>query len=109
MRTDIKSGMAKIEVQNSFCTRCSGKIKVELLKIENITNVHLYPFDSLVVFNFVKANELSTALNTLTALGYPPKGDRIDMKNYVHPWCQCSENRREALFQNAYLGITKTG
>lgn len=105
----MKSGMAKIEVQNSFCTRCSVKIKIELLKIENITNVYLYPFDSLVVFNFVRANELSTALNTLTALGYPQKGERINMKNYVHPWCKCSENREEALFHSSLVGLTKTG
>ncbi len=104
----MKSGMAKIVVQNSFCAKCSGKIKIELLKIENITNVYLYPFDSLVVFNFVKANELSTALNTLTALGYPPKGDRIDMKNYVHPWCICSANRREALFYDTQVNVVMT-
>lgn len=97
----MKSGMAKIEVQNSFCTKCSGKIKMELLKIENITNVYLYPFDSLVVFNFIKANELSMALNTLTALGYPQKGERIDMKNYMHTCCTCSANRREAFFPDA--------
>ncbi|WP_299536771.1 hypothetical protein [Ulvibacterium sp.] len=103
----MKSGMAKIEVQNSFCTKCSAKIKVELLKIENITNVYLYPFDSLIVFNFVRANELSTALNTLMALGYPPKGDRIDIGTYVHPWCQCSINSRETLFQNTHAGLTK--
>lgn len=105
----MKSGMAKIEVQNSFCTRCSGRIKIELLKIENITNVYCYPFDSLVVFNFVKANELSMALNTLTALGYPPKGDRIDIENYVGPWCTCSENKRDAPLHGTCVGLTKTG
>lgn len=105
----MKSGMAKIEVQSSFCTKCSVRIKMELLKIENITNVYLYPFDSLVVFNFVKANELSTALNTLTALGYPQKGERIHMKNYVQTCCTCSTNRKEAILQNAHVGLTETG
>lgn len=86
---DIKSGFAKIPVQNSFCTECSKKIKTELLKIRDIKNVYLFPIDSLVIFSFVKANELSRALNTLTALGYPTKGDSINAKNYEHPFCSC--------------------
>ncbi len=82
----MKFGLAKIPVQNTFCSKCSARIKSELLKIQDITNVSLYPTDSLVVFNFIKANELSTALNTLTDLGYPPEGDRLG-SNKVLPIC----------------------
>ncbi|MEO9513575.1 MAG: heavy metal transporter [Flavobacteriaceae bacterium] len=84
----MKLSLAKIPVQNKFCGKCSSQIKSELLKIRDITNVYLYPTDSLVVFSFVKANELSTALNILTALGYPPQGDRIKNKCQV-PFCSC--------------------
>lgn len=84
----MKLSLAKIPVQNSFCGNCSTQIKTELLKIHDITNVQLYPSDSLVVFSFVKANELAMALNMLTALGYPPKGDRIANKHSL-PLCSC--------------------
>lgn len=106
----MKSGMAKIEVQSSFCAKCAARIKMELLKIENITNVYLYPFDSLVVFNFIKANELSIALNTLTALGYPQKGERIGRNGYIST-CTCLANRREAFIHGPQVnvGIITTG
>ncbi|PCJ94965.1 MAG: hypothetical protein COA50_11350 [Flavobacteriaceae bacterium] len=73
----MKSGFATVHVKNTFCRKCATVIKKELLNIMDITNVYMYPMDSLVVFNFVKANELSTALNLLTDLGYPPKEDLI--------------------------------
>jgi len=90
----MKSGIARIEVQHAFCSECSGTIRTELQKIENISNVYLYAVDSLVVFNFIRANELAIALNTLTALGYPPKGDKIDSRDYVRPCCGCSPDWR---------------
>lgn len=73
----MKTGFAKISVQRSFCEGCSRIIGQELVKIANITNVRLYPTEALVLFNFIKANEVADALNALTALGFPPKGDRI--------------------------------
>ncbi|PWL38689.1 hypothetical protein DKG77_10600 [Flagellimonas aquimarina] len=84
----MKLSLAKIPVQNRFCRKCSSQIKSELLKIQDITNVNLYPTDSLVVFSFIKANELSVALNILTALGYPPQGDRVNAK-FISPICSC--------------------
>lgn len=51
---------------------------------KKMTQIYLFPIDSLVIFNFVKANELSMALNTLTELVPPPKGDSIHAKNYAH-------------------------
>lgn len=74
----MKTGFAKIPVQRSFCARCSNKISQGLLEIANITNVRLYPTDSMVIFNFKKANEVADALNLLTALGFPPKGDKLE-------------------------------
>ncbi|NJB70144.1 copper chaperone CopZ [Saonia flava] len=85
----MNSGFATVHVQNAFCQKCSSTIKKELLKIMDITNVYLYPTDSLVVFNFVKANELSTALNILTDLGYPPEGERINSKKPSITACNC--------------------
>lgn len=73
----MKTGFATIPVQRSFCDRCSATIGQELLKITNITNVRLYPADALVIFNFIKANEVADALNVLTAMGFPPKGEKI--------------------------------
>ncbi|WP_139063626.1 heavy-metal-associated domain-containing protein [Flagellimonas eckloniae] len=95
----MKTGLAKIPVQNSFCASCSHQIRKELLKIEDISNVHLFPTESLVVFNFVRANELSTALNVLTDLGYPQVGDRINGRNHHPPYCTCTRMKQK----NTYL------
>ncbi|MGB5817862.1 MAG: hypothetical protein WBG90_00150 [Saonia sp.] len=84
-----KISIARIPVQQSFCGRCSDKIKEALLKIEDITNVNLYPTDSLVVFNFVRANEISNALNVLSELGYPEKGEKINGGTMVS-LCSCN-------------------
>lgn len=85
----MTTGFAKISVQKSFCDFCSTRIREELLKIKDITNVYLFPNDSMVVFNFVKANELSTALNVLTSMGYPPKGDKIPKRYLLSKNCGC--------------------
>ncbi|TMU55135.1 hypothetical protein [Flagellimonas algicola] len=84
----MKLRLAKIPVQNRFCNNSSAQIKSELLKIKDISNVQLYPTDSLVVFSFIKANELSRALNILMALGCPPQGDRME-RDIISPLCSC--------------------
>lgn len=87
----MKKNLARIHVQQSFCMGCAEKIQNELLNIDDIFNVYAYPTDSLIVFHFVRANELSMALNKLMELGYPPKGDMIKKENYVPPICNCEE------------------
>lgn len=69
---------AKIEVQQSFCNNCSVCIKKELQIIEDVKNIRLYPKESLITFNFIKADKLSAVLNTLSKLGYPEKGERVN-------------------------------
>ncbi len=85
----MTTGLARIPVQNLFCNFCGLSIKETLLQIENITNVYLYPNEAMIVFNFVKANELSSALNALTDLGYPPKGDKILKNKLSSNICSC--------------------
>ncbi|AKA36508.1 hypothetical protein [Flagellimonas lutaonensis] len=89
----MKTSLARIEAQNAFCPKCSNKIKRALQKIKDISNVCAYSSDSLITFNFIRANELSVALNTLAELEYPPKGDKIERGNYVHQLCACIKNR----------------
>ncbi len=84
----MKTNLAKISVQQSFCNGCAAKIKDALLTIQDISNVSLYPEESLVVFNFVRANEISQALNKLTDLGYPEEGE-IVKNNSTLPFCNC--------------------
>ncbi|RZN84619.1 MAG: hypothetical protein EVB11_00790 [Winogradskyella sp.] len=79
---------AKIEVQQSFCNSCSVCIKKELQVIENVKNVRLYPKESLIIFNFIKADKLSAVLNVLSRLGYPEKGERIE-KEFSKSLCRC--------------------
>lgn len=84
----MKTNLARIPVQQSFCSCCAHKIREALSAIEDISNVCLYPNDALVVFNFVRANEISKALNVLTDLGYPEEGEIVDRNGKI-PNCGC--------------------
>ncbi|MEM7382361.1 MAG: hypothetical protein AAF361_14365 [Bacteroidota bacterium] len=81
---------------------CSKKIENALMGIKDITNVYLYPEEALIVFSFVKANELAEALNALTDLGYPPKGDSINPDAIVNPACICMRTAREAVIPSGF-------
>jgi len=80
---------ARIEVQQQFCNNCSVCIKKELQGIEEVENIRLYPKDSLITFNFAKANKLSMALNILSKMGYPEKGERIQENQFLKSICKC--------------------
>jgi len=82
MKIAQERNIARIEVQKSFCNTCIPKIKQELQKIKDITNVGFCQDSTMVFFNFIKANELAYALNTLTALGYPEVGEAIPVRHY---------------------------
>lgn len=85
----MKHQIARIHVQNNFCESCKSSIQGKLTKIRDVSNVRLYPKESLVVFNFFKANELSDVLNALTEMGYPEKGERINQDIIESKMCLC--------------------
>ncbi|ULC59875.1 hypothetical protein MBM09_02580 [Flaviramulus sp. BrNp1-15] len=85
----MKATIAKIEVQQSFCNNCSVCIKKELQGIDDVNNVRLYPKESLITFNFIKANKLSEALNVLSGIGYPEKGEQIFNAQFSKSVCKC--------------------
>ncbi|WP_044401614.1 hypothetical protein [Lacinutrix sp. Hel_I_90] len=84
-----KATMARIELQHHFCEGCSFCIKKELQKISNLSNIRFYPKESIVTFNFIKANALSNALNALSEIGYPEKGERINTERFSKSFCRC--------------------
>ncbi len=69
---------ARIEVQGRFCKGCTKRIKKKLQLVNDINNIRFYPKESLITFNFLKANKLSIALNVLSEMGYPEKGERVE-------------------------------
>lgn len=73
----MKTQFARIQVQNGFCTRCKSLIAAKLSEIEHVSNIQLFAKESLVVFNFFRANELSDVLNVLSEIGHPEIGERI--------------------------------
>ena len=85
----ITTSMAKIQVEQHFCKNCSIGIEKELQDIETITNIRFYPKELLVTFNFVKADKLSTALNVLSDIGYPEKGEKLFKKQFSNSVCCC--------------------
>lgn len=88
------TNLARIFVQNRFCSDCITPIKQKILEVKQVKNVMLFPRDSLVVFNFNRANQISEVLNTLVALGYPPEEDAIASASYVKPLCECSSTNQ---------------
>lgn len=86
----METGFARILVQNTFCINCIDHIKTKMMEVQHVSNVNLYPSDSLVVFNFARANQISEVLNTLTSLGHPPKGDYVNTKKSKLRHCRCA-------------------
>ena len=68
---------ARIEVKQKFCKNCSASVKTELQKIEDVNHIRLYPKESLITFNFKRANKLSEALNALSNIGFQEKEESI--------------------------------
>jgi hypothetical protein len=85
----MQISLARIFVQNSFCAQCVDTVKTKILEVQHVSNVIMYPSDSLVVFNFNKANQLSEVLNTLSILGYPPLEDTVENHHSETPLCTC--------------------
>jgi len=86
----MKAQIARIPVQNKFCTTCKNTILNKLKEIQHISNVRLYEKESLVVFNFFRANELSNVLNVLTEIGHPEVGERLNDSYRVElKLCKC--------------------
>jgi len=90
----MRTGIAKIPVQNSFCERCAEVIKNRILKDQSVQNLILFPSDSLITFNFNWANQVSEVLNILTRLGYPPEGDEVTTSSYTLPFCKCKNKNQ---------------
>lgn len=84
-----KANMARVEVQQGFCDNCSVCIKKELQEIDEVNNVRLYPKESLITFNFMRANKLSAVLNMLSDIGYPEKGEKIFEEHFTKSVCSC--------------------
>lgn len=85
----MTTSLARIFVQNPFCSNCLTSIKQKIMEVKQVKNVMLFPADSLVVFSFNRANQISEVLNTLVALGYPPEEDIISNALRVKPLCEC--------------------
>lgn len=81
--------LARIPIQQNFCENCSVRIKKGLKEINGITNIRLYPEESLVCFNFMSANTLSIALNILYDIGYTEKGDKSFIERLSNSNCGC--------------------
>jgi copper chaperone CopZ len=83
------SRMARIELQQSFCAACALHIKATLQDIAGVKNIRLYPKDTLITFNFTKADRLSTLLNRLYQIGYTEKGEEVAKSNLHLLGCKC--------------------
>ena len=84
----MKTSLARVFVQTPFCKGCISALEAKVLAVNNIKHVRFFLKDSLVVFNFNKANQVSEVMNTLSASGYPPIGDVINDFE-INSKCNC--------------------
>lgn len=90
----MKTSVARIPVQKSFCKKCAHKIKTKLSEIKNVSNVFTYEEEALIVFNFMRANQLSDVLNVLTDLGLQEKGEKQNQLQLPSFICECLFSNR---------------
>lgn len=88
---------ANLKIERSFCEICSIKISNRLKTITGIQNIRTYPLEAIISFHFEKPNDLSNALNELTELGYPEKGEIIH-KDAICLHQHCCNYEKEELF-----------
>lgn len=84
----MKTSIARIYVEHPFCVDCSITIKNKITEISNIKIQSLQAHNSLVAFYFNHVNQVSSVLNTLTALGHPEAGEHQNEHSF-EPFCQC--------------------
>ena len=77
-----------LDLNRSRDLLCSKVIRQELVSLDGIKNLRLYPRDLMITFNFYKAQDLSTLLNKLSFLGYPERGEALYDHNDIGI-CKC--------------------
>lgn len=77
MHLENTTALAKIEVQQTFCAKCSFCLKQKLEAIKLISGIRLYPKDALITFNFNASSQISSVLNLLADHGYYEKEEHI--------------------------------
>ncbi len=84
----MKTSIARIYVEHPFCFECSISIKEKINETSRIKHLRVQHDASLVAFYFNHVNQVSSVLNTLTALGHPEIGEHKNVQSY-EPFCQC--------------------
>ncbi len=84
----MKTSIARIYVERPFCFDCSISIKKKINEASSIQHLKLQHEASLVAFYYSHVNQVSTVLNTLTALGHPEIGEHKNEHSF-EPFCQC--------------------
>ncbi len=89
----MKASLARIYVQNSFCSNCIHTIKEKITnRMDGMNQIQLYPLESLIVFPFTAANQVSEMINTLIDIGCYPEGETDSKSLFEIPYCSCKQN-----------------
>jgi len=86
----MKTSLARIYIQNSFCSNCIHTIKEKITnRVEGMSQIQLYPLESLIVFPFNAANQISEMINTLIDIGCYPVGETDPKSLFEITYCSC--------------------
>lgn len=82
-----------LEIQNLKCGGCANTIITKLSELEYISNVNVNNDDYTVTFDYSNNEQLKTAKNLLTKLGYPEAGEKNALTTKAKSFVSCAVGR----------------
>lgn len=82
-----------LEIQNLKCGGCANTIVTKLSELENISAVTVNNSNYTVTFSYTNEEQLKTAKNLLTKLGYPEVGEKNALTTKAKSFVSCAIGR----------------
>lgn len=82
-----------LEIQNLKCGGCANTIITRLNELEHISNVTVNNDNDTITFDYSNDEQLKTAKNLLTKLGYPEVGEKNALTTKAKSFVSCAVGR----------------
>ena len=82
-----------LEIQNLKCGGCAHTIITKLNALDHIHNVSVNTESNTVSFEYSQANDLETAVELLSKLGYPGDGNSNSIGKKAKSFVSCAVGR----------------
>lgn len=82
-----------LKIQNLKCHGCANTIIIQLSKLSGISQVEVMHATDEVHFSYQSDNDLKTAIQKLSSLGYPILGDANSFGKKAKSFVSCAVGR----------------